>query len=91
MNQRKQIRLVNKAFDINAQIKALTEQLNAIKGQFEKEGEGVYAGSNGVAIAVTSRIQTKFNSKIAKSLMTPADLEKCFYNIESTVVSFVID
>ena len=70
-------RNVNKLADLNAQIKALTKEADAIKGWFKADlGVGVYQSADHT-VAVVSKERCTLDSAAVKVLLSPLQIAQC--------------
>jgi hypothetical protein len=70
-------RNVNKLADLNAQIKALTKEADAIKGWFKTDlGVGVYQSADHT-VAVVSKERCTLDTAAVKVLLSPLQIAQC--------------
>ena len=76
LTDRQQVRLIDQAGALAAQIRTLSKQLDEIKDIFKESGDGVYEGKQYKVIVNTFDKQT-FDSGAAKALMTAGQIVAC--------------
>lgn len=67
---------IERAAELIALIKPLTEELEAIKDTFKALGDGEYKGASHKIVVVTSPV-TRLDSAEVKARLTPADYVQC--------------
>jgi ribosomal protein S10 len=76
LTDRQQVRLIDQAGAMAAQIRTLQKQLDEIKEIFTESGDGVYEGKQ-YKIVVNTFERRALDAAAAKAVMTAAQLELC--------------